>query len=107
MYDVAVILAFSFISLIFAFLSVKIKGKHGALQALFLSFCFGSMMLTMNVSKHIAENNTDLNITDTEVLKHFDMGYKLSLYSLVIFLTYFVLMFLLNLFGLMVYGNDT
>ena len=101
MYDDAAILAFIFSSFIFAYLSVRIKGKHGSLQALFLSFALTMMMLTFSTSKHIATNNPDFNITDTEILKNFDLGYKLSLYGLIGFLTYFFIILLLNIFDVL------
>lgn len=85
-----IMIGLSFISFIFAYLSVNISKKHGPLQIFFIILCFISMVLNVSVASVMA---SDAAATEVQNLLNAG-GIRLTVWSLVFVVFYFIIHFI-------------
>ena len=86
----ASILALGFVVLIFAFLAITISDKHEALKLLFLFVALYSSLILIQAARLVGENNG----VSSGVLLLIDTGSIVLLYSTLMVLIYFIIMFI-------------
>ena len=77
----------------FAFLSVQIDKKHGALQVLFLALSFYTILLATSISVNFAQTGTE-----GEILPVMLGGYNVFIWTVILVIFYLVIMFFWNIF---------
>lgn len=90
-----VILGIIAIAGVFAYIAVTVKDEYGLLKALFLSFALGIMLIAISVIQQFAVDSG----LSSNTISLINTGYSTVLWSLYIFIIYFVLVLLMTLLG--------
>ena len=97
-YDVA--FGFAIVIFIFAYLAVNLDRKHGPIRLLFLFVTLGLTIIQIDILRQVAVNDALTGIAAV-----LTSGYSVIIYTFIIALLYFLLMFIKNVLEGMMPGK--